>query len=125
MNRPIIIARTTVLVAGIVQLALGGLFWSGTADNLVPLHEAVGTILVVALWTVAYFAGRAGVSKGLVSLAVVWGLIVPVFGVLQSGILSGSLHWIIQVVHLLLGLTAMALAGIVTDAARRRQTVAA
>ncbi|HEX3648344.1 MAG TPA: hypothetical protein VHV49_07940 [Pseudonocardiaceae bacterium] len=121
MNRPILIARTTVLVAGIVQLVLGALFWSGIGQNLVPVHATIGTILVLALWTVAFFAARAGAPRGLVVLAVVWGLIVPAFGTLQTSILPGSLHWIIQVVHLLLGLAAMALAGILTDAAKRRQ----
>lgn len=121
MNRPILIARTTVLVAGVVQLVLGALFWSGIGDNLIPVHATIGTILVLALWTEAFFAARAGVPMGLVFLVVVWGLIVPVVGILQEGILPGSTHWIIQVVHLLLGLTAIALAGILSAAAQRRQ----
>ncbi|HKN96428.1 MAG TPA: hypothetical protein VJX10_04875 [Pseudonocardiaceae bacterium] len=125
MNRPILIARTTVLVAGVVQLVLGALFWSGVAENLIPVHATIGTILVLALWTEAFFAARAGVPKGLVALAVVWGLIVPVFGIVQDGILPGSTHWIIQVVHLLLGLTAMGLADILYSTARRRHTVVA
>lgn len=125
MNRPIIIARTTVLVAGIIQLVLGALFWSGIGRNLIPVHATIGTILVLALWTVAYFAARMGAPKGLVALTVVWGLIVPVFGTLQTGILPGSPHWIIQVVHLLLGLAALALSRIVSDAALHRQTAAA
>ncbi|HEY1574594.1 MAG TPA: hypothetical protein VGG05_24890 [Pseudonocardiaceae bacterium] len=125
MNRPIVIARTAVLVAGVLQLILGGLFWSGIATNLIPVHAAIGTILVLALWTLAYFAARAGAPRGLVIFTVVWGLILPVFGSLQTGILPGSLHWIIQVVHLLLGLSAMALSKILADAAIRARTVVA
>jgi hypothetical protein len=124
MNRPIVIARTVVLVAGVLQLILGSLFWSGIATNLIPVHAAIGTILVLALWTLAYFAARAGAPRGLVVFTVVWGLILPVFGSLQTGILPGSLHWIIQVVHLLLGLSAMALSKILADAAIRARTVA-
>jgi hypothetical protein len=124
MNRPIVIARTVVLVAGVLQLILGSLFWSGIATNLIPVHAAIGTILVLALWTLAYFAARAGAPRGLVVFTVVWGLILPVFGSLQTGILPGSLHWIIQVVHLLLGLSAMALSKILADAAIRAHAVA-
>lgn len=125
MNRPIVIARTAVLVAGVLQLILGALFWSGIGLNLIPVHAAIGTILVLALWTLAYFAARAGAPKGLVIFTVVWGLILPVFGSLQTGILPGSLHWIIQVVHLLLGLAALALSKILADAAIRARKVAA
>ncbi|HEX5115338.1 MAG TPA: hypothetical protein VFW65_09095 [Pseudonocardiaceae bacterium] len=124
MNRPIVISRTAVLVAGALQLILGALFWSGIALNLVPVHATIGTILVLALWTLAYFAARAGAPKGLVILTVVWGLVLPVFGTLQGGILHGPLHWIIQVVHLLLGLAALALSKILADAAIRARTVA-
>lgn len=123
MNRSILITRTTVLVAGVIQLILGALFWSGIGQNLVPVHATVGAILVLTLWTEAYFAARAGAPRGLVAITVVWGLIVPVFGIMQTGILSGSLHWIVQVIHLLLGLTAMALASILANTTRRAATV--
>jgi hypothetical protein len=125
MNRPIIIARTIVLVAGILQLILGSLFWAGIATNLIPVHATIGTILVLALWTVCYFAARAGAPKGLIVLTAVWGLILPIFGSLQAGTVTGSLHWIIQVVHVLLGLAAIALGRILSDVALRHRAAAA
>jgi hypothetical protein len=36
---------------------------------------------------------------------------VPVFGLTQSGILTGSLHWLIQTAHMLVGIGAIALTG--------------
>ena len=64
-------------------------------------------------WCVLYalalagLAARAGVNLALVALAVVWGLIVPVLGMTQAGLLPGSLHLIVRVIHLLVGLGAI------------------
>ena len=125
MTKPIATSRAIVIVAGIVQLILGSLFWAGIGTNLIPLHETIGTIVVLALWTCAFFAARAGAPRGLVALAVVWGVIVPVVGVSQTGILPGSLHWIIQILHVLLGLTAMGLASALAARAAKRDRVRA
>jgi hypothetical protein len=46
------------------------------------------------------------------AIGIVYALIVPVFGVTQTALLVGSLHWLIQTAHLLVGLGALALAGI-------------
>jgi hypothetical protein len=121
MQRSITITRTVVLVAGIVQLILGLLFWGDIAKSLVPLHETIGSILVLALWTLAILCARLGAPVGLVILTVVWGLVVPVLGVTQEGLLRGSLHPIIQVIHLLLGIGAMGLASILAARVLPRQ----
>jgi hypothetical protein len=124
MPRSIAVTRTIVIIAGLLQLVLGMAFWAGALKGLVPVHMAIGTILVVSLWVLAYFAAKAGVGRGLVVLAVVWGLVVPVVGVAQAGILRGSAHWVVQVVHLLLGLGAMGVASVLASRAAR-QSVAA
>src|ERR1700753_510144 len=110
MSRSVSVLLTVVIVAGIVQLVLGSLFWAGTGTNLIPVHEAIGTILVLSLWALAFLAARAGVSRGLAVLAAVWGVVVPVIGIAQTNILAGSAHGLIQVVHLALGLGAMVFA---------------
>jgi hypothetical protein len=46
----------------------------------------------------------------LVGVALLWGAVVPVFGMTQTQILPGSFHWIVQVLHLVVGLAALALA---------------
>jgi hypothetical protein len=112
MNRSISVTRTIVMVAGIVQLVLGMLFWADIGKGLVPLHVTIGSILVLSLWVMAFLAARLGAPIGLVVLVVVWGLILPVVGIGQAGVLHGSLHWIVEVVHLLLGLAAMVLAAL-------------
>jgi hypothetical protein len=89
------------------MVTLGILFWTGNADALVPVHMLVGILIVLSLWTMAVLAAVAGAPPGQVALAVVWGFVVPVLGVTQQGLLPGGPHWVIQVLHLLVGLFAI------------------
>jgi hypothetical protein len=94
MRRATTTAQMLVRTFGVIQLVLGGLFWTGNALDLVPLHMLVGFLLVLGLWTLA-------------ALAAVWGLIVPILGLNQDQLLVGSAHWVIEVLHLLVGLGAI------------------
>ena len=101
------IAHTLVRLAGLTAIVLGVLFWTGNAQVLIPVHMLIGLVLVLSLWTLAFLAAQAGVNRGFVALAVVWGFIVPVLGLTQGQLLPGDYHWVIKVVHLLVGLGAM------------------
>ena len=104
---------------GVIQLVLGILFWTGNALGLVDLHQLIGILLVLALWT------QAGVPGGLVAGAAVYGLIVPIVGLTQRELFPGSAHWVIQVIHLLLGIGLIGLAeNLATRAKARLATVA-
>ncbi len=103
-------AQPVVGLIGLVMITLGLLFWSGNALSLVPVHMLLGLLLVALLWTLAIMGIRAHVAAGLVVLAIVVGFVVPILGLLQSGLLTGQLHWIIRGTHLLVGLIAIALA---------------
>jgi hypothetical protein len=104
------VARAVVRVSALALLALGSLFWTGHALALIPVHMLLGIVLVLALWTLAGLAVAIGVGRGLAAVAIVWGLVVPALGATQTSILPGAGHWVIQVLHLLVGLTAIALA---------------
>ena len=109
----------------LVQLALGLAFWTGNALGLVDLHQLLGILLVLALWTQAVLAARAGVEPRLVAVAAVWGLLVPIVGLTQTSLLTGSLHWLVQVIHLLLGIGLIGLAErLATEAKARLAAVA-
>ncbi len=88
-------------------LVLGILFWTGRAIGLEPLHMAIGGIFVLGLWTMAIlgFASKAGAD--LVVMALFGGVIVLALGMAQKALMVGDLHWIVRVVHLLVGLAAM------------------
>ena len=106
-----IIALNLLRLAGIVQIVLGLLFWTGNAIGLIPIHMTIGYVLVITLWVLALMglAARGDVPLGLVALAIVWGAIVPVVGLNQTRLLPGDLHWIIKALHLLVGLIAIGL----------------
>jgi hypothetical protein len=110
MRRATTAAQMLVRATFVVQLVLGGLFWTGRALDLVPLHQTIGFLLVFGLWTLAVLAARAGVRPPLVALAAVWGLVVAVFGLTQTRLLVGSAHWLIEVLHLLVGIAAVGMA---------------
>ena len=114
------VAHMLARVTGLTQIILGLLIWIFHPDAVIPVHIAVGLALVLSLWTLAFLAAEAGVSRGLVILAVFWGLLAPVLGLTQGQLLVGDAHWVIQVVHLLVGIGAIGLAD--TLAARIKRT---
>ncbi len=99
-----------VRLLGLILIVLGTLFWTGRALALVPVHMTIGLVLVLSLWGLASLAARAGVDPGLVGLAILWGFLLPALGMTQTRLLSGGAHWLIQVLHLLVGLIAIGLA---------------
>jgi len=103
------VARSILGFCGLVQILLGLLVWTGRARGLIPLHLLVGVVLVLALWTLAALAARAGAAPGLVAFAALWGLLLPALGLTQTRLLPGDGHWLIQLLHLVVGLAAIGL----------------
>ena len=120
MRSTITAIQMGIRALGVVQLVLGIIFWTGNALGLVDLHQLIGILLVLGLWTQAAMAHRAGVPGGLVAGAAVYGLLVPIVGLTQRDLFPGSAHWVIQVVHLLLGLGQLALAENLAQRAKAR-----
>jgi hypothetical protein len=96
-----------VRVTGLVQLALGLLFWTGSQLQLIPIHMLNGVLVVLGLWVLAGLAAAARVDLRWVALAAVWGVVTIVLGMSQATLLPGDLHWVVQVLHLLVGLGAI------------------
>jgi hypothetical protein len=110
MRTATIISLWIVRTAGAVQLVSGTLLWTGLAAGFLPLHMASGVAIVLTLWTLAALALAARARSGLAIFALVWGLALPALGFRQAALLVGPMHWIIRVIHLLMGLIALALA---------------
>ncbi|HSP10178.1 MAG TPA: hypothetical protein VLU92_11340 [Candidatus Dormibacteraeota bacterium] len=104
------VAQMTVRVSGIALLILGVIFWTGNLDSLHLLHILLGLLLVLGLWTLALIAIRAQVAVGIAVLALAWGVIAPALGLTQVNLLPGGWHWVIQVLHLLVGVGAIGIA---------------
>ena len=93
-----------------VQVIVGIGFWTGHWAGLVNVHMAIGALFVIALWVIAGIAAAHRRPGGLVAFGFVWGVIVLALGMTQQSILVGSLHWIIRVLHLAIGIAAMPIA---------------
>ena len=107
MNTATTIAHTVLRITGVIQIVLGLLFWTNNAFALIPIHILSGYVFVLSLWILAIVAALAGVGRGRVAVALVWGLIVPILGLTQTQLLPGPAHWVIEVLHLLVGLAAI------------------
>jgi hypothetical protein len=102
------IASIVLRLGGALAVILGILFWSGNALNLIPIHMLLGLLVVLSLWIVGIGqAFSSGGSWPLAGGALLLGLLVIVVGMTQSSLLVGPFHWVIQVVHLLLGILAI------------------
>ena len=113
------IALMVLRVAVLFNLVTGIIFWTGNADPLQIVHIVVGIIAVLALWTLGIMQGLRGGNYGLVAAAIVVGLLLVFVGLFQKGWLTGSNHWIIQVIHLLLGIAAIGLGEMIGGRSRR------
>ena len=109
MKRTVVIARSLLSLLGLALIILGILFWTGRAVSLLPLHMLLGVLFVVCLWVLVVLAFLARAGRGFALFVLVWSLIVPVLSVVQVRLLPGSLHWLIQAIHLAVGLIAMGL----------------
>lgn len=119
MNRLRRIAHPLFRLSGVTQVVLGLLFWTGRALDLTHVHMGVGLLFVI---TYLYLVSTARLGPRGLTLAVLLGVVLPVFGMLHTRLLVGPWHWTIQVLHLLLGIAAMA---VVDRTARRLRGAAA
>jgi hypothetical protein len=100
-------------VAGLGALTLGLLFWIANL-NFISLHMLFGLIVALSLLTLGIVGVFTRGMRLLGAIGIVYALFVPVFGVTQATLLVGSLHWLIQTAHLLVGLGALALIGVLS-----------
>lgn len=116
----ITIADWVLRVAVLAAIILGILFWTGNADNLIAVHMLIGIVAVLSLWVIGLAQGFIkGGSFGLALATFIVGLALAIVGLYQQQWLPGSSHWIIQVIHLLLGLAAIGLGEMINGRTRR------
>jgi hypothetical protein len=97
-------------IGAAVQVVVGVGLWTGRWYSLVGMHRTVGIVYVLLLWTLAIIALVQRRSVKLALAAIVWGLVIAMLGFTQQRFLIGDLHWIVRVVHLIVGLAAMPMA---------------
>lgn len=113
------VLRWIIRVGGVLALGLGLALWGGNGVAWLGVYQALGYLVSGGLVIMAGLGFGRRVPVGLLLLALVWGLVVPVVGRAQLGLLPGSAHWIIQIFHVLLGLGALALSEAIAGRAVR------
>jgi hypothetical protein len=102
------VASIILRLCGTLAVILGLLFWSGSALHLIQIHMLLGLLVVLSLWVIGVGQALArGGSWPFAVGALVFGALVLIVGIRQTSLMPGSLHWVIRVVHLLLGVLAM------------------
>ena len=97
-------------IGALVQVIVGIGLWTGHWYSLVNVHQMIGVLFVLALWTIAIIAVVQRRAVGLAGFAVLWGLLVAGLGMTQQQILPGDFHWIVRVLHLVISLASMPIA---------------
>jgi hypothetical protein len=97
-------------LAVLLQLVVGIGLWTGHLYSLVDVHRTVGVLFVLALWTIAVIAIVQRRAVGVATFAIAWGVLVAGLGFMQQAILPGDFHWIIRVLHIVIGMAAMPIA---------------
>lgn len=125
--RVITISAWILRVGVLLAIILGILLWTGNFATIKPIHMLVGIIVVLALWTIGLVQGfQKGGSFALAIATFVVGLALAIVGLYQEQwLIDPSFHWIIQVIHLLLGLSTIGLGEMIAGRTRRRAREAA
>ena len=97
-------------IAMLLQIIVGIGLWTGHLYSLVNAHRTIGVLFVLALWTLAVIAMVQRRNVGLAAFGIAWGVLVAGLGFSQQGILMGDLHWVIRVLHLVIGVASMPIA---------------
>jgi hypothetical protein len=97
-----------MIACGALLLALGLIVWTGNGDALVPVHVALGVVLVASLWRISWISARAGVPIRIVALAAGWGVLVVLLGLAHEELVPGTWHWTVQVAHVLISMGSIA-----------------
>jgi len=100
-------------IAGLGALTLGLLFWIANVD-FINIHMLLGLTVALALLVLGVVAVCTRRLRILGAVAIVYALLLPVFGLRQATLLIGSMHWLIQIAHMLVGIGGLALIGIIS-----------
>lgn len=99
-------------IALMATMVLGLLFWI-TQISFIGIHMLLGLTGVLSLLVLGTMAVSTRGIRLLGAGSIVYALMVPAFGLTQSMILVGNLHWLIQTAHLLVGIGAMVLTQVI------------
>ena len=110
--RAIRIIEWILRIAGLGALVLGLLIWFAQL-NVISIHMLFGITVALTLLIVSLIAVFTRGMRLMGGIGIVYAFILPTFGLNQDLLLIGDLHWLIQIAHMLVGIGALALAGLI------------
>ncbi len=119
MQKSLTVFQMLARLLGVIQILVGFAIWFGMAAGAVSFHAALGSLFVLVVWIVAGIALFALPSRGLPLFTLAFGAVVLWFGMAQTTMMLGSLHWAVRLCHLLFGVAAMGLVEALGGATKR------
>src|SRR5215467_3435830 len=107
-----------IRLAGTGALVLGLLIWTLNLD-VVSIHMLFGLLVALSLLLISLLSAFTRELRIVGIIGIVYAFIVPLLGLNQETLLTGSLHWLIEALHLLVGIGALAFAGVLSMRYRR------
>lgn len=108
MSATINVLRWILRLAFIGSFILGFVLWSGHGYQYLRLHMILGFTITILLLLFVIVALVSRVRPALPLITLLWAVALPFLGIAQLRMMPGPNHWIIRVVHLILGLGAIA-----------------
>ena len=114
MTATISVLRWIVRLGFLITFLLGLALWAGHGAAYLQIHMGLGFLITFALLALVVFSLVSRVSPALPIISLVWAVALPVIGIAQIHLMPGASHWLIQVVHLIIGVGAIGLAEVLS-----------
>ena len=102
----VIALRWVARIDGLAALILGILLWTGSPTSL-KIHIVTGFVMAIMLVLIGLMGFFSQIKPTLPIVATTWAFLLPYVGFAQLKFFSGASHIVIQVIHLLIGISAI------------------
>jgi hypothetical protein len=116
----IILLRWIARIGGLCALVLG-LMLSRVAPSALEIHMTLGIMVAIALAILGGWGMAKSVSLPIARMSLIWAGATIYIGIAQTRLLPGNSHWIIEVLHALLGIGAIGFAEMLGAALTRKK----
>jgi hypothetical protein len=104
--------QIVVAITGLCALVLGLFIWIANID-LTDIHMLFGLLVTLGLLVMSIIALTARGLRIWGIVGIVYAFIVLIFGISHVNLPVGNLHWLIQTLHMLDGIGALVLTGLI------------
>ncbi len=105
-----LVLQMIIRVLWVANLVLGIAFLTGNLAGLTMLHETLGLVIAICLLILSVMAMIQARAVGLGVAGIIVAILLPVVGMGQVDVLPGNDHFLVEIVHVLVAVAAIALA---------------